>query len=191
MHLKGCLHTHTTCSDGKMTPQEVADVYGALGYDFIAFTDHDYLARPDRQQIYDRVSTPMLVLHGIELTVFERGYLHVNRIEGQTEVLHVLNHPAAYDLDIEELRARMTELGKRMAIDAVEASDQGFRSAAFDVAEIGLPRIASDDSHERLGCGRAWIELDTARDPDAILRAVKAGDFWNCWARGNPTEVKP
>ena len=46
MVLKGCLHTHTTCSDGKMTPQQVADAYEARGYDFIAFTDHDYLLKP-------------------------------------------------------------------------------------------------------------------------------------------------
>ncbi len=25
MFLKGCLHTHTSCSDGKLTPQEVAN----------------------------------------------------------------------------------------------------------------------------------------------------------------------
>jgi len=45
MLLKGCLHTHTTCSDGVLTPQQTADAYGDRGYDFIAFTDHDYLLK--------------------------------------------------------------------------------------------------------------------------------------------------
>ena len=31
MLLKGCLHTHTTCSDGKLSPQEVANEYGSRG----------------------------------------------------------------------------------------------------------------------------------------------------------------
>jgi len=40
-----------------------------------------------------------------------------------------------------------------------------------------LPKIATDDSHRDDEFGRAWIEVDAARSPDAILRAVKAGDF--------------
>ena len=35
MTLKGQLHTHTTFSDGTLTPQEVADIYAALGFDFL------------------------------------------------------------------------------------------------------------------------------------------------------------
>ncbi len=47
MLLKGSLHIHTTCSDGEMTPQEVANAYAERGFDFIAFTDHDYLLKGD------------------------------------------------------------------------------------------------------------------------------------------------
>lgn len=38
--LKGNLHTHTTRSDGKLTPEEVMRLYKDKGYDFIALTDH-------------------------------------------------------------------------------------------------------------------------------------------------------
>lgn len=34
------LHTHTTRSDGRVTPEESAAIYKAAGYDAIAFTDH-------------------------------------------------------------------------------------------------------------------------------------------------------
>jgi hypothetical protein len=37
--------------------------------------------------------------------------------------------------------------------------------------------VATDDSHKDAHIGRAWIEVSAARNPDAILRAVKAGDF--------------
>ena len=47
MHLKGALHTHTTCSDGDLSIEEVVRIYTGLGFDFIALTDHDYLMRPD------------------------------------------------------------------------------------------------------------------------------------------------
>ena len=46
MILKGQLHTHTTFSDGTMTPQEVADAYAALGFDFLPFTELDHLLKP-------------------------------------------------------------------------------------------------------------------------------------------------
>ena len=54
----------------------------------------------------------------------------------------------------------------------------------FDTDEIKFPRLASDDSHTRIGCGRAWIEMDCRRSKDSIIRAVKKGRFWNCYQRG-------
>ena len=38
--LKVGLHTHTTLSDGRKTPEEAAAIYKAAGYDAIAITDH-------------------------------------------------------------------------------------------------------------------------------------------------------
>lgn len=37
---KGNLHTHTTLSDGKLTPDEAIRLYRSAGYDFLALTDH-------------------------------------------------------------------------------------------------------------------------------------------------------
>ena len=34
------LHTHTTQSDGRRTPEEAAKIYKDAGYDAIALTDH-------------------------------------------------------------------------------------------------------------------------------------------------------
>ncbi len=181
MLLKGCLHTHTTCSDGELTPQEVTDAYESLGYDFIAFTDHDYLMKPQCREIYSRVKTGMIIFTGIELTVFVKGYIHVNRIEGESEVLHVFNHIGEYDLPPEKILERLDDLEKKYPIDAVEITTKGFRDREFEKLQVNYPKIASDDSHTRVGIGRSWIELDTGRDKDAILRAVKAGDFWNCY----------
>ena len=38
--LKIGLHTHTTRSDGKKTPEEAAKIYADAGYDAVALTDH-------------------------------------------------------------------------------------------------------------------------------------------------------
>src|SRR2546427_3392796 len=41
--LRGNLHAHTTYSDGVKTPQDLLAEYEALGYDFLAITDHEDL----------------------------------------------------------------------------------------------------------------------------------------------------
>lgn len=181
MLMKGCLHTHSSCSDGKMTPQEVADAYEARGYDFIAFTDHDYLLTPGSDEIYDRVRTSMIILKGIELTVFAKGYVHVSRIHGEKDLLHIFNHLGEYDLTMEQIMDRINTISQMFPLDAVEITSKGFRNREYEVPEIGFSKIASDDSHTMVGIGRAWIELDVQRNKDAIIRAVREGDFWNCY----------
>ena len=42
-YYKASLHTHTTNSDGKMTPEEVKEWYKKLGYSIVAYTDHTYI----------------------------------------------------------------------------------------------------------------------------------------------------
>ena len=75
-----------------MSPQEVADAYESKGYDFIAFTDHDYLLKPNYMDLYRQVRTNMIVFYGIELSVFVNGNIHVAKIEGDRERLHIFNH---------------------------------------------------------------------------------------------------
>lgn len=181
MLLKGCLHTHTTCSDGKLSPQEVANAYESRGYDFIAFTDHDYLLKPNYREICGQLKTNMIIFYGIELTVFVNGYIHVTKIEGDREVLHIFNHIGEYDFTPEQLLVRLTELEKMYPLDAVEITTKGFREMVFESLNIAYPKIASDDSHTLGGIGRAWIELDAKREKDSIIQAIKKGKCWNCY----------
>jgi len=181
MFLKGGLHIHTTCSDGKLTPQEAARAYEKRGYDFIAFTDHDYLLKPDYHETYNKVKSDLIIFHGIELTVFAKGYVHVNRIEGDREILHVFNHLGEYDLTPEQVLDRIEEVKAQYPLDAVEITTKGFREKEFEALELPYPKIASDDAHTLLGVGRAWIEMDARRDKDDILKKIKKGDFWNCY----------
>ncbi len=181
MLLKGCLHTHTTCSDGKLSPQEVVSAYESRGYDFIAFTDHDYLLKPNYRELYEQVKSKMIVFHGIELTVYIKGYVHVGKIEGVKETLHVFNHISEYDITPTQVLERLTELEKMYPLDAVEITTKGFRDAVFESMKIKYPKIASDDAHTQQGIGRAWVEMDVKRDKDSILMAIKHGKFWNCY----------
>lgn len=42
-YFKASLHTHSTNSDGKLTPEEVKDIYKSNGYSVVAYTDHEHL----------------------------------------------------------------------------------------------------------------------------------------------------
>ena len=183
MALKGQLHTHSTFSDGSMTPQELADAYAAMGYDFLAVTDHDHLLTPGYREALQAIRSPLLVFFGIELTVHtSKGYVHVGRIEGDRDALHVFNHPADYDLDLRQTLACLREVARRHPLDAVEITDHGFYTPAFDIAAISYPRIAADDAHHPPACGRGWVEVDAPPDKDAILAALRQGRFRNGFA---------
>jgi hypothetical protein len=182
MHLKGALHVHTTCSDGELSVTEAIRVYTTLGFDFIALTDHDYLMRPDCYNDIEKFERDLIVFRGVEMTVFEKGYVHVNRIAGEQDELHVFNHPMELNLPVDKAVERILNVAGRMPIDAVEITSKGFRASEYEIEAIPFPKVATDDSHTRQGCGRAWIEMDCRRKKDAIIRAIRKGDFWNCYA---------
>ena len=76
---KGNLHMHTTCSDGKKTPQEAMEIYQKAGYDFIALTDH---WKPSSDGQYAN----MLTLPGVELDTMQGGCWHIVGIGMEREI---------------------------------------------------------------------------------------------------------
>lgn len=61
---KANLHTHTTVSDGKMTPEEVKAAYRSRGYSIVAYTDHDVMV--DQSHLSDK---DFLALRGYEIAI--------------------------------------------------------------------------------------------------------------------------
>ncbi len=61
---KANLHCHTTCSDGKLTPEQVKKEYMDRGYSIVAYTDH-YLILPHTELCDES----FLALHGYELEI--------------------------------------------------------------------------------------------------------------------------
>jgi hypothetical protein len=181
--LKGALHTHTTCSDGVLSPEELLRAYRELGIDFVALTDHDFLLKPDAYAEIPDVFEGMIVFKGVEKTVFARGYLHVNQIFGDREILHIFNHPAEYALTVEQVIDRVDEIERRMPIHAVEVTVKGYYTPEYDVAALPHPKVATDDAHTLEGCGRAWVEVSCAKNKDTLLRAIKHGDARICYTR--------
>ena len=61
--LKGNLHTHTTNSDGHLTPAEIGRIYRDAGYDFLAITDHGRFTDPGPVQDAGLVAIPGMECH--------------------------------------------------------------------------------------------------------------------------------
>ena len=67
---KGNLHTHTTSSDGAVSPDEAIKLYNGLGYDFVALTDHWHVNEPGEYN-------GTLILSGVEYDISVDGCYHV------------------------------------------------------------------------------------------------------------------
>jgi hypothetical protein len=70
---KGNLHTHSTTSDGQLTPDEVADWYRSRGYHFLALTDHR-IPSEARSVAEDFIMLSGIEIDGIDPTI---GLFHV------------------------------------------------------------------------------------------------------------------
>ena len=67
---KANLHSHTTDSDGFLSPQALCDMYKEHGYSVLCITDHDRML--DRSELCD---DGFLVLNGFEHSVGQYGYM--------------------------------------------------------------------------------------------------------------------
>lgn len=178
--LRGNLHSHTTRSDGVLTPKEVARAYRELGYDFLAFTDHRCFIGPAGEQDYwarlPDSTSDLVILRGVEEEPAAIQGRHMGRIlTPGGEELRILNHPSEYGLTVDEVIEAVEAVGAH----AVEVTCHGRYFERYDTPAIQVPKIATDDAHHPYEIGVAWIEVDARRDPEAIVRAIKNGDFHN------------
>jgi predicted metal-dependent phosphoesterase TrpH len=175
--LRGNLHAHTTFSDGVLAPHRLVDEYERLGYDFLAITDHDDFVTPRYWQALERLAPRLLLFHGIELS-WQEFPQHVGKVIGDRETLFVLNHPARYKLSVDETLARVRTISAAgVPLQAIEVTDTGLYRPLYHSEAIPLAKVATDDAHKPVHFGRAWVEVDAPRDRDAIIRAIRAGEF--------------
>jgi len=65
---KANLHCHTTVSDGKLTPQELKELYQSFGFSIVAYTDHNILIPHN-----DLTDGSFLALNGVEIGIDGEG----------------------------------------------------------------------------------------------------------------------
>ena len=215
---RGNLHTHSTLSDGILSPEEVCRRYRAEGYDFLALTDH-FIGR------YGYPIADTTGFRSLGFTTLLGAELHSGKM-GNGELWHILAvglparfapsnspdfHPVEDQETAEELCARAVAAGAFVAIahpqwsgltladargivsaHAVEIYNHGCamgcdRPDGFGIADLLLTEgrhlslIATDDAHfsepDHFG---GWVMVKTTENtPEALLSALKQGDFYS------------
>lgn len=199
---KGNLHTHTTVSDGKYTPEEAIALYRGNGYDFLALTDHWALSAEGE-------TDGLTLLAGCEYNFgknVREGIFHIicaaaERDPGVTREdtpqacidkihaaggLAILAHPAWSLNTPEQIRPLKGLDGTEMynSVSGLPRNCRPYSGAICDLmAAEGyfMPLMAADDTH-------FYIEADKCRSfimvqaeectAEALRAAIRRGDFY-------------
>ena len=202
-HFKLALHLHTTLSDGRKSPKEVAREYLANGYDAIALTDHWKYGEA-------RTLCGMPIIAGCEYNVGRsetiEGEMHIlalfterdpaPRLEASREEIveaicsaggiAVLAHPA-WSVNSPEDLARLPKIAATEIYNAVSESHMSMRPYSDYFVDLCANRgmypgiLAADDAHyydgtdNRLG----WVMVeadDTSRE--SLMNAIRHRRFY-------------
>jgi len=74
---KAQFHTHTTLSDGDLSPEELIDAYAKAGFNVLAITDHWKVTYPWENFNRSAISTGMLDIQGAEPSFRGPGQHHI------------------------------------------------------------------------------------------------------------------
>ena len=203
---KGNLHCHTTESDGRLPPQQVAALYERAGYDFLAITDHRRVTDPAG------IRTGMLMIPGVELDyAVDRKHRQAVHIIGAGVSPSLMGIPGVLDTPQRGIDAILSFggraifahpawslndpdlIGELTGLSAVEVynhmSDDPWTGRRGDSSEVldlccadgcCLPFVAGDDAHHYEGeeCHSAVIACAPERTQPAILSALRQGNVY-------------
>lgn len=201
--LRGNLHSHSTNSDGWVSPQERVDRYVEAGYDFLCLSDHDRITRIDSVRPRDGIT----LIQGVEIHPDNPfgGRVYHFLAYGVTEDLdakkmppqHVIDavhdqggsiwlaHPYWSNISVLRDVAPLRGLAGIEIFNTVcERMARGESGSIWDEwmlhAATGVPAIANDDCHNNPIHGddefQGWTMVRAAdRTPQSILTAIATG----------------
>jgi len=200
---RGNLHTHTTESDGDLSPTDMCAAYRNAGYDFICITDHHKVTDVAGLSSDDFVVLPGAELSGLagerhcDLACINISELpEPHRCAPANEVIAavremggeaILAHP--YDLATDDVLGLEGLLGLEVYNHSVHMNvKRGYAVQHWDATLARGRRLlafATDDSHYHFNdfrpndvCG-GWIMVRAAAlTGEAILAGIRSGQFY-------------
>lgn len=196
------LHTHTTRSDGRRSPEDVIQTYADHGYEVLLISDHWHSYPIQRHG-------DMLVMTGMEFDFafpdqalhivgvfpneaaaqgFDRSMSHqqlisrINAVGGAAIAAHPawsLNTPAFLQSLEGVCGAEVYNSFSGAPWNAPRA-DSGLLLDLVATAGRLLPQLASDDSHFYTGeqCVSSTMVQADAQTPEAVIAALRRGSFY-------------
>ncbi len=192
--LRGNLHTHTTNSDGRLTPQEVVDHYARHGYDFLALSDHDVFTEPlQHDQVLGLPAVEvsaggphLLSVGGPQVydTSQPRGAI-VSQIMADGN-LCVLNHPNWQGAFSHWEQAALEAVGPYHGIEIFNSvidflDGEAHALDRWDRLLTKGQRVwgySHDDFHNTPHGPRGWNMVCADRTVESIMAALKEGRFY-------------
>ncbi len=202
-YYKVALHQHSTISDGKLSPEEIAALYKSRGYDAIAFTDHwKYHASGNIDGMlilagceYDTgfCDTIEGVMHIVGIGMKEQPRLTkdnsrqeiIDKINA-TGGIAVLAHPA-WSLNTLEDAESLHGFVAAEIYNAVSEAHESQRAYSDHFVDVSANRgyyykiFATDDAHYYDGTdethGFVYVKAKELSEC-AILEAIKNGEFF-------------
>ncbi|QYJ80039.1 RNase RNM [Shewanella acanthi] len=127
------LHSHTTASDGQLTPSELVARALEKGVQLFAITDHDTVAGLDEARAFNQSQTePLKLISGVEISTRWNSYdIHIVALNFDDTNLELL----AFLENQRELREeRAKEIGNRLAKAGIEGAYEGAKAIAGGAA---------------------------------------------------------
>jgi hypothetical protein len=199
--LKGNLHTHTTLSDGKATPDEILRMYREDGYDFLAITDHDRFSGPPPDEFEGMLLLPGQECHvasengGFDYHVVSLGDTgDIPRLDGAQAIVDeirargamaILCHPRwsfmPYELFDQVEGCTAFEVYNGTCEKAV---GRGFSNEYWDRYMTAFKRplwaVAVDDTHRpERDFAMGWTFVNAEKTAAGIFDALQRGDAYS------------
>jgi predicted metal-dependent phosphoesterase TrpH len=145
------LHTHTTASDGTLSPEELVELAERADLDAIAVSDHDSIegVGPALKASRDRRVT---VIPAVELSAYDDGL-----------DVHILGyHVDHHDVDLQSMLLRLRHARLERAVAMIDSlGSAGYPVQLEDVLELARASATHGSSHGSVGrahIARALVE---------------------------------
>jgi len=195
------LHTHSTASDGRLTPKQLMQLASAVGLDAIGLTDHDTTAGlAEAEAEAERLG--LVVVPGVELSASYHGreahmlgYFIDREDEAFQERLATFVRQRSERID--QMIDRLAAIGIRVDREAVVAKALGGTVGrphlAWTLIEMGVVTDVSEAFDQYLATGRpAYVPRPYLSPEEAITLIRSAGGapvLAHPWSTGDPATL--
>lgn len=200
---KANLHTHTTESDGRLSPASAIDEYHGLGYGVLALTDHNRVTW--KWEDFDRApdGLGMIAVRGAEASDHHHLGTYFCDVPGDSSEaetlehvreengLAVMFHPGRYEWPAEKYVTLSGDWNEIIGMEIFNQGDRypGDRKLWDSVLTALLPEdrplwgLSNDDMHLMEHLGRNWNVLVVPElSTEAVRNAIESGTFFYVYA---------